>query len=248
MKRPLLATAAAAFLSVSPALAFDDAQKAEIGDIVREYLLANPQILEEVQTALEQRKEAEAKALAEVAITTNAKALFNSPHDVALGNPDGDVTIVEFFDYNCGFCKRAFNDMNEILGQDSNVRFVLKEFPILGPDSLAAHHVSMAFRKLMPEKYGEFHSALLGGDERATEARALEIATGLGASEEALREGMKAPEIEDSIREAYELANALGINGTPSYVIGDEAVFGALGADVLVGKINNMRQCRSTTC
>ena len=248
MKTRLLASAAALFVAAVPAHAFDDAQKEEIGQIVREYLLANPEIIEEVQIALEQKKEAEAKALAEVAITTNAKALFNSPHDVALGNPEGDVTIVEFFDYNCGFCKRAFTDMNEIIGKDKNVRFVLKEFPILGPDSLAAHHVSMSFRKLMPEKYGDFHSALLGSDQRATEARAIEIATGLGADEAALREGMKAPEIEDSIREAYELANALGINGTPSYVIGDEAVFGALGADVLVGKINNMRQCQSTVC
>ena len=165
-----------------------------------------------------------------------------------LGNPDGDVTVVEFYDYNCGFCKRAMIDMVGLLEKDPNVRFVLKEFPILGPESLAAHRVAMSLRKLAPEQYSEFHMKLLGGDVRATEEHAIEVATSLGVDEAALKAGMDDPAIDASIRQTYELANALGISGTPSFVIGDEAVFGAVGEEALLSRIANMRQCASTTC
>jgi len=231
-----------------PAVALDDAQKQEFGAFIREYLLANPELIEEMSQALEIKKEAESRVMAQAAITDNKDAIFNAPEDIVLGNPDGDVTVVEFYDYNCGFCKRAMTDMLALLDKDPNVRFVLKEFPILGPDSLAAHRVAMSFRALAPEQYGEYHLKLLGGDVRATESHAIELAKGFGVDEAALRDGMNDPAIDQSIRQTYELANALGISGTPSFVIGDEAVFGAVGEDVLLGKIANMRQCESTVC
>ncbi len=231
-----------------PAAALDDSQKQEFGAFIREYLLANPEIIDEMNQALEIKKEAESRVMAQAAIANNKDAIFRAPEDIVLGNPAGDVTVVEFYDYNCGFCKRAMSDMTALLEKDPNVRFVLKEFPILGPDSLAAHRVAMSFRAIAPEKYGEYHMNLLGGDVRATEAHAIEIAKELGVDEAALRAGMDDPAIDKSIRQTYELANALGISGTPSFVIGDEAVFGAVGADVLLGKIANMRQCESTVC
>lgn len=230
------------------AVALDDTQKQEFGAFIREYLMANPEILEEMQNALEIKKQDEQSTMARMAISANADAIFREPADAVLGNPIGDVTIVEFFDYNCGFCKRAMDDMTRIIGEDSNVRFVLKEFPILGPDSLAAHRVSMAFHSLLPHKYSDFHVALLGGDVRATEDRAIEIALSMGVDEAELRKAMEAPAVDASIRNAYELANALGISGTPSYIIGDEAVFGAMGAEVLMSKISNFRTCKSTIC
>lgn len=230
------------------ASALDDSQKQEFGAFIREYLMANPEILDEMQAALEAKKQDEQSKVAQAAISSNKDAIFNEKSDIVIGNPKGDVSIVEFFDYNCGFCKRAMSDMTNIVEQDPNVRFVLKEFPILGPDSLAAHRVSMAFRKMMPEKYREFHLELLGGDVHATEAHAIDIATSLGADEAKLREGMKDPSVDASIKQAYTLANELGISGTPSYVVGDEAVFGAMGADVLLEKIANVRACKSTTC
>ncbi|MCY0146558.1 DsbA family protein [Hoeflea sp. G2-23] len=231
-----------------PAAAFDDAEKQEIGEIVRDYLLANPEIFEEVQQALALKKEAESRNIAQAAITGNTDAIFNAAEDISLGNPNGDVTVVEFFDYNCGFCKRAMQDMVTIIEQDDNVRFVLKEFPILGPDSVAAHRVSMAFRKIAPEQYEAFHLKLLGGDVRATEAQAIDVAAGLGVDEATLRAGMDDPEIEQSIRQSYQLADALGISGTPSFILGDEAVFGAVGAEPLLDKIANLRSCKSTVC
>ena len=122
-----------------------------------------------------------------------------------------------------------------------NLRIVLKEFPILGPDSTKAHVVSMAFRSLMPEKYGDFHNQLLGGQGRASEATAMKIALSLGADEEKLREEMKNPAINAAFEKTYELANKLAITGTPSYVVGNEVVFGALGQEVLAQKIAEAR-------
>ena len=232
----------------SPAVALDAAQKEEIGTFIREYLIANPEIFEEVQMALQAKREAEIASKAADGIAANSQAIFNEPTDIVLGNPEGDVTVVEFYDYNCGYCKRAMADMDTILADDPNVRFVLKEFPILGPDSLAAHTVAMSFRKLMPEKYGDFHRQLLGADVRATGDTAMAIAVALGADEAAVTAGMEDPEIDASIRQVYQLSDALGINGTPSYVIGDEAVYGARGADELKSKIANVRECKSTIC
>jgi protein-disulfide isomerase len=122
--------------------------KEEVGDLIREHLLANPELVEEMQQALQIKREAESRQMAQSAINDNRDAIFRAPEDMVLGNPVGDITIVEFFDYNCGFCKRAMDDMMAILEVDENIRFVLKEFPILGPDSMNAHRVSMAFRKL----------------------------------------------------------------------------------------------------
>src|SRR5690606_30945224 len=153
----------------------------------------------------------------------------------------GSTTIVEFFDYNCGFCKRAFEDMKMMVQSDPDLRFVLKEFPILEPDSQKAHIVSMAFRTLAPEKYGEFHERLLVNGARATEGAAILAAVSLGVDEDALRKEMNNPAIMQAFNETYELANRLAITGTPSYVIGDEVVFGALGHAVLSEKVDQAR-------
>ncbi|NVD38533.1 DsbA family protein [Ensifer sp. HO-A22] len=230
------------------ALALDQKQKDEFGAFIKEYLLANPEIMLEVQEALATKQRAKQQEVAEGAISQNKKAIFNSQYDMVLGNPDGDVTVVEFYDYNCGYCKRALTDMEDILAKDKNVRFVLKELPILGPDSLAAHKVSAAFRLVAPEKYGEFHRTLLGSEDRATEETAIAVAGKLGVTEKQLRAKMEKEPHDAAVREAYTLANDLGITGTPSYVIGNEAVFGAVGAEEISTKVANMRSCGKTAC
>lgn len=215
--------------------------RSQIESIVRNYLLTNPEILLEMQTALEQKLREEQEAQTRQTIVEAAASIFNSENDGVIGNPDGDVTVVEFFDYNCGYCKRALADMEALVENDPQLRFVLKEFPILGPDSQAAHVVSMAFRKLAPDQYGEFHRRLLASDGRANEESAIKLAEELGVSEAELREEMDNPEIEAAFLETYDLANRLQISGTPAYVIGDEIVFGALGKDHLSEKIRNQR-------
>lgn len=206
-------------------------------EIVRDYLLKNPEILLEVQQALQDKQEEQQRIASLDTISNAREEIFRAGHDGVVGNPDGKITIVEFYDYNCGFCKRAQEDMVELTKSNPDLRFVLKEFPILGPDSQKAHVVSMAFRKLLPEKFREFHDKLLVGSGRATEETAIRLALSLGADEVALREAMKNPAIGEAFEQTYELANRLAITGTPSYVVGNEVVFGALGKEVLAEKI-----------
>lgn len=221
-------------------------ERKDVEQIVREYLLANPEILIEVQQALEVKQREEQRAASTEVIQKAKDEIFRSPNDGVVGNPDGTITIVEFYDYNCGFCKRAIEDMHALTKADPQLRYVLKEFPILGPDSQKAHTVSMAFHKLMPEKYGEFHDRLLGGQARATEETAIKVALSLGADEAKLREAMTDPKIPQIFAHTYELANKLSISGTPSYVIGNEVVSGALGHAVLAQKIEEAKACGET--
>jgi len=219
------------------ASASSDMSQQAVENIVRNYLLQNPEIMIEVQTALETKQAQAAQAQIKDVLASSQDELYNSPHDAVFGNPNGDVTVVEFFDYNCGYCKRALPDMEAILKNDPNVRFVMKEFPILGPDSMRAHIVAQAFRALMPDKYAEYHEVLLGAQERATEESAIADAVKLGADEAKLREKMKDPAITGSFQSTYQLASKLNITGTPSYIIGNELVPGAIGAEGLIERI-----------
>ena len=234
--------------AVAEEMTISDANRKEIETIIRAYLLENPEVLLEAQQALEDKQAAEQRDQQRAVIGAASGDLFDSEHDGLVGNPQGSVTIVEFFDYNCGYCKRALDDMQAMVEADKDLRFVLKEFPILGEDSQKAHVVAQAVQRMMPEKYGAFHRKLLSSKGRADEAKAIAIAVEMGADEKALREKMQDPSIMDSFRSAYELANKLSITGTPSYVVGDEVVFGALGREVLSAKIENLRSCNSTSC
>lgn len=227
----------------------DTLDRKGVETIVREYLLDNPEILREMQAALDAR-EKEEQRIAQLEIIRQAKEeIFNAGYDGVVGNPNGKVTIVEFYDYNCGFCKRAQEDMLALTAADPDLRFVLKEFPILGPDSQKAHIVAQAFLKLMPEKYTEFHNQLISAPGRAGEASAMKLALALGADEAQMREAMKDPAIQENFARTYELANKLSITGTPSYVVGNEVIFGALGQDVLAEKIAAAKSCiADATC
>ncbi len=231
---PAAAESASNTVQVSPNGTID---RTQIEAVVRDYLLKNPEVMLEVQDALEAKQKAAQQLASQGVIQQNKDEIFNSTFDGVVGNPKGKVTIVEFYDYNCGFCKRAIEDMQALTKENPDLRFVLKEFPILGPESHKASVVSMAFHKMMPEKYGQFHTALLGGEGRATEASAMKVALSLGADEKKLREAMKDPSINEAFSRTYDLANKLAISGTPSYVVGNEVVFGALGKDVLAEKI-----------
>src|SRR5206468_10930162 len=144
---------------------------------------------------------------------------------VTLGNPQGDVTVVEFFDYNCGYCKRAMADMFDLLKGDGKLKFVLKEFPVLGEGSIQAAQVAAAVRMQdkTGKKYLEFHQKLLGGRGQADKARAMAVAKEVGLDTARIEKDMKSEEATAAINESMKLAEALGINGTPSYVIGKTA-------------------------
>lgn len=225
-----------------------DADRAQIEGVVREYILKNPELIEEALVILEAKRKAEEAAKRKEMLSKNGEMLFNSTRQVVLGNPEGDVTVVEFFDYNCGVCRRAFNDMQRILKEDGNVRFVLKEFPILGRGSNEAARVAIALNLTAPEKYGEFHNLMFSQRGTANEARALATVEKLGVDMAALRANMNAPEVIATVEEVYALANGLGLNGTPSYVIGDEVYGGLIGHAKMKSAIAGVRECGQVTC
>jgi protein-disulfide isomerase len=166
-----------------------------------------------------------------------------------LGNPDGKVTFVEFFDYNCGFCKRAMDDMFTLMKDDPKLKVVLKEFPVLGPGSVEAAQVAVALRMQdkAGKKYLDFHQKLLGGRGEANKERALAVAKDVGADMDRLHKDMQSPEVKATLEENFKLAETLGLNGTPSYVIGDKVVVGAVGLASLRKDVNTAT-CGKETC
>ncbi|MCK9917617.1 DsbA family protein [Microbacteriaceae bacterium K1510] len=250
----LLAAVCAALLAIAAphathAAEFNDGQRGEIEKIVRDYLIAHPEVLQEAMAELEKRQTAAEAEKHKDAVKEHAEALFSSPRQVVLGNPQGNVTFVEFFDYNCGYCKRAMDDMMALLKGDSNLKIVLKEFPVLGPGSVEAAQVAVAVRMQdkSGKKYLEFHQKLLGGRGQADRARALSVAKEIGLNMTQLEKDMQSPEVKTTLQENFKVAEALGLNGTPSYVIGDKVIIGAVGLPSLQEGINNAR-CGKPSC
>jgi protein-disulfide isomerase len=218
---------------------FSADQRQEIEGIVKNYLLQHPEVMQDVMTELEKRQKAAEAEKNRAAVADNNATIFSSPHQVVLGNPQGNVTMVEFFDYNCGYCKHALSDMLTLLKTDPNLKFVLKEFPVLGEGSVEAAHVAVAARMqdVTGKKYIEFHQKLLGGRGPADKARALAAAKEVGFDMARIEKDMASDEVKKTIDENLKLAELIGVNGTPSYVVGDEVVVGAVGLDALKEKI-----------
>lgn len=245
----LFALALCATPPAASAQSFSDVQRGEIEKIVRNYLLAHPEVLEEVMTELSKRQAAAEAEKHEASVASNAKAIFDLPRGVTIGNKDGDVTFVEFFDYNCGYCKRAMTDMVELIKSDPKLKVVLKEFPVLGPASVEAAQVAVAVRMQDPsgKKYLDFHQKLLTGKGQADKARAMAAAKDAGADMAKLEKDLASPEVRATLEENFKLAEAMGMNGTPSYVIGKQVVIGAVGVDNLREKISIAR-CGKAVC
>ena len=223
-------------------------ERQEIEQIVRDYLLANPEIIEEAVNALRAKREAEQAASQAEALEENRELIFDSPHQMVLGNPEGAITLVEFFDYNCGYCRRAVSDMMALIESNPDLRMVMKEFPILSEGSVAAARLSVAVKEKAPERYVEFHQELFTRPGEATADKALEIARDLGMDVAALETTAASGGVTDNLQEVQMLANKLGITGTPSYVVGSELVPGAAGYDALQEKVAAMRECGKTLC
>ncbi|WAJ31045.1 DsbA family protein [Antarcticirhabdus aurantiaca] len=249
--RRLLAAAAIGLLAaVAPAAAqsFDAAEKVEIEGVMRDYLLKNPEFLLEVLEALESKRAEQTVVAQAKAIESIGPSLYETPDGTVIGNPQGDVTVVEFFDYNCGYCKQALDDMDALVQGDPNLRFVLKEIPVLGPTSVEASHVSLAVREIAPAKYGEFHRTLLAERGGANAEVALSIAEDLGVDVAAVKARMESGEVMRVLAADNAMAESLQITGTPTYVIGNQVFSGALGAEKLSEAIANVRACGAATC
>jgi protein-disulfide isomerase len=231
----------ACLLSAVPTLAaeFNPAQKNELNAIIHDYLLKNPEVVREALQELERRQtEAEDNAR-KSAIAAKAPTIFHQAGDLVGGNPNGKITMVEFFDYNCGYCRKAFPDVMRMLEEDKDLRLVMKEFPILGPGSTYAARAALASRK--QGKYWEYHLALMRYEGHIDEASADAVAQSVGLDVARLKADMASDDITSVIKRNMSLADALNIQGTPAFVVDERIIPGAIGYDGLAAAVKEVR-------
>ena len=247
----LAAASLAALLGTAPAQAdgFTPEQKSEIGPIIKDYLMAHPEVLRDAITELDTReKQAEAdgrkKALAEL-----GDKLSTQPDSLVIGNPGGKITLVEFFDYNCGYCKRALGDLDKLMKSNQDLKVVLRDFPILSAASVDAALVALAaHNQFTGDKYWEFHRKLLSSRSTVGKEQALAVAKAMGADMDRLQKDASDPRTRAAIQESLGDAQALNLNGTPSYIVGDDAIVGAQGFDEIQKRVESMRKCGKAIC
>ncbi len=238
--RLLLGGVVAMFLATAPdgGRAQADLPREEVERIVREYLLREPEIIMQAIEELQRRREAQAAADQRERLVMEREALKADARDPVLGNPDGDVTLVEFFDYRCGYCRIMAEPMQTLIANDPRLRVVMKEFPILGPDSLLASRAALAAHK--QGGYEAMHWALLA-ESRIDEAVIRRLAAAQGLDVDRLLSDMEADAVADLIQDNILLAQGLGINGTPSFIIGDTVLPGAVPIERLVQLVDQTR-------
>ena len=214
--------------------------QAEIKELVLEAILENPEVVLEAIQLLDQREKARQAAEAAAAVAENRSFLENDPNAPFIGNPEGDVVVVEFFDYNCPYCRRAKPELEGLLAQDPNVKIVFREWPILGEGSVFAARAALASQK--QGKYEEFHWAMMGASGRIGEETVIEIATEVGLDVTQLRADMSDPAIDEHIEASMATSQSLGFTGTPSFMIGNSLVPGLVDAEKLVELVELVRK------
>ncbi|MHA1523961.1 MAG: DsbA family protein [Alphaproteobacteria bacterium] len=214
---------------------FSGSDIASIEGIIKSYLLANPEVMRDGFRELEARSERQRIEESASLVVDNGEQIFREKDATIIGNPNGDITLVEFSDYNCPYCKRAVGDVERLIENDKNLRVVVKEFPILGEGSVEAAKVSLAVAK--QGKYFEFHRKLFEVRGRKNSARALQLAQEMGLDMEKLDQDMKSDAVNDSITATLKLATILGIRGTPAFIVGSDIIPGAVGYEALRGAI-----------
>jgi len=228
--------------------AFTDAQKKALGEIIKDYLVKNPEVMFEVQSALEEKTQKEQEARLKAFMAENAKSIFRGPNSSVAGNPDGDITVVEFFDFNCGYCKHGLAEVQKLIDSDKNVRVVFKELPILSKGSEEAARAALAAKR--QGKYWEFHQAMLGSKGQANEASALKVAEGLGLDINKLKADMASDDVKKELQDDLTLAKTMGVNGTPHFLVGDKSIPGAPDDlhDQLEALVADFRKNKCTSC
>ena len=235
MRVILMAVAFLGFARMAPAQQMTNEQ---VKQLALEAILENPQIIMQAVAILEQRERERAASGA----NTVRLQLEQDPNSPNLGNPDGDVTVIEFFDYNCPYCRKAGQTVQELLASDANVRVIYREWPILGEDSVFASRAALAARA--QGKYEEFHWALMNGEGRASEASILKLARHLDLDVEKLQADMTSPAVEAHIAQSSALARTLGFTGTPAFIVGDRTAPGMLSTDEITAMVAEARAAK----
>lgn len=237
VKKALLA--ATLLMAPLAASAQDVVSEDRVRELVRETLLENPEILIEVFAVLDERAAEDESAARAGAISQQQFILEQDPNAPVLANADGDVTIVEFFDYNCPYCRRVKPTIESLIEADPDIRIVYREWPILGEGSVFAARAALASRE--QGLYEDFHWALMGMTGRAEERSVLMIAREVGLDIEQLRVDMEAADVQEHIDTSMRLAELLGVTGTPAFIIGDNLIAGAVEQDILQQAVDEVR-------
>ncbi|MTH63678.1 DsbA family protein [Paracoccus shanxieyensis] len=225
-------TAAALLTTTLPAMAFDpasmsDAEKAAFGSAVRDYLMENPEVLVEAINGMEARRMADEAKNDKLLVEQNKDAIFNDGKSWVGGNPDGDITLVEFVDYRCGYCKRVNPELEELIQSDGNIRFIIKEFPILTAESEMAARFAVAVQQVSgPEAYKKVHDALMSLNGPVNLQSLTTIAEAAGADAKAAIDQMNGEEVQEVLRANKQLAQGMNIQGTPTFIINGEMLRG----------------------
>lgn len=228
---------------------FSPAQKTEIEAIIKDYIIKNPEILREAMTALELREKTAALNARNKILTDPKSPLYVSDSEEIVGNPTGKVTLVEFFDYNCGFCKKTLDDLTRLKSEEPDLRIILKDYPILSDKSVEAATIALALHhQFTGEKFWDYYQKLLSSRVPVGRTEALALAQDMGADMPRLIKDAAAPEIKKGLEANDQLGQALAMDGTPSFVIGDQTVVGAIGYDGLKNKLDNVRKCGKSVC
>jgi protein-disulfide isomerase len=214
--------------------------KAALGKDIHDYLVANPEVLVEAMQELERKQDSERDAVALKAIQQHAQELTSDPESPISGNPNGDVTIVEFSDYQCPYCKKAYPAVKSVIAADGKVKLVYKDLPILGEASRIAAFAALASRN--QHKHEAFHNALMEFNGKLDRDRIMEIASSVGIDVTQLQKDMEDPKLKQIIDRNMALASALGVRGTPAFVVGRQFVPGAIDADALKQLIDDARK------
>lgn len=243
--RPILLSCALSVGVASAASAqtsFTPDQRTAIEGIIKEYLVKNPEVLQEAIGELERRQAEAQKKAQNAALAEVSGDVLSGKNGVVVGNPDGNATLVEFFDYNCGYCKRALTDLRGLMKTDPKLRVVLRDLPVLGPDSLEASKIAIAAKsQLSGEKAFEYHARLLESRGRVGGEQALALAKSMGLDMARIQKDMAGADVLGTITGNTQLAERLGMTGTPAYVVGNEVISGAVGLPTLQQAIENAR-------
>ncbi|ODA68837.1 disulfide isomerase/thiol-disulfide oxidase [Methyloligella halotolerans] len=223
----------------------DEGTRTQVIAVVRDYLVNNPEILVDMSQELDERQQSAQAEQQKKGIGDNADKIFRSNYSYVGGNPDGDVTVVEFFDYNCGFCKRALPDVVKLTKEDDTVRVVFKELPIFGQDSEDAARAALAAKE--QGKYFEMHQRLYNDPGKANKGKAMAIAKDLGLDMDKFEEDMKSDKVKAALDENMKIAQAIGLQGTPLYLVGDEMIAGAPD-DLFEQLESNVAKIRKNGC
>jgi protein-disulfide isomerase len=231
---------AAAPTGAIKAAEINPAQRQAIDSIIHDYLMQHPDVLIAALRAAQDKLDRDNDAKATKAVAQHRRDIFDNPRTPVAGNPEGDVAIVEFFDYRCPYCKQVQPELESLVQQDPKLRLIYKEFPVLGPVSVTAAHAALAAQR--QGKYDAFHAAMMAAHGQITDSTVYQVAASVGLDVDRLKRDMASPEVAQELKANLALADLLDIHGTPAFIIGDRVVPGAVDLDALKTMVADARK------